>query len=66
MGNTIEFKPKLKVAFLEYRRRKLLELHSFMDDNCSLEEWFRISNDIRKLNREIQEVKNARRYSKNA
>ena len=66
MGNTIEFKPKLKVAFLEYRRRKLLELKDSMDDNCSLEEWFKVSNNIRKLNRQIQEIKNARRYSKNA
>ena len=65
MDNTLEFKPKVKLAFLEHKRVKLLEKQQSMDDNCLLSDWFQVSNDIREINRQIQEIKYVRRYSKN-
>lgn len=61
MGNTLIFKPKL--AMLERKRVKLLEKEQAMDNNCDLQEWFKVRNEIRKVTSEILELKNAQRYS---
>jgi len=65
MTRVLQFKPKVELAFLEYRRNKLLKIKDSMDDNCSLKEWFEISNTIRQINRQIEELKYVRRYSAN-
>jgi len=62
MDNTLEFKPKMKLIILERRRLKLLEKQQKMDDNCSLKEWFEVSNEIRQINKEIMEIKYVRRH----
>jgi len=65
MGKVLDFKPKLELVLLEYRRNKLLKLKNSMNDNCSLKEWFEVSNNIRKIDRQIQEIRYVRRYSAN-
>ena len=51
----------LKLLFLQKKRIKLLEQEQSMGTNCHTKDWLSIRNNIRKLDREILELKNARR-----
>lgn len=62
MGNTIRIKPKEDLTFLISKRMKLLKKQQSMGENPSLKEWFKVSNEIRKVTKEIMEIKNARKH----
>ena len=51
----------LKLLFLQKKRVKLLEKEQSMPNNCKTKDWLTIQNEIRKINRDIMELQNARR-----